>query len=122
MQDENGREVDSLYGYLGHQTNNVAEYAALLAVLRYAVERGVSHLKVRSDSQLLVRQISGEYRVKNPTLQRLHATAMAGMRRVGKVTLEHVGREQNKKADRLANKAMDSGQERPSGIVEGLLE
>ena len=122
LQDEDGNEVASLFGYLGHQTNNVAEYAGLLALLRFAAGKGIEHLKIRSDSQLLVRQITGEYRVKNPTLQRLHATAVTLMQRVGKVSIDHVRREDNKEADRLANKAMDTRQEQPQGIVEGLLE
>ncbi|HZI93142.1 MAG TPA: ribonuclease HI family protein [Patescibacteria group bacterium] len=125
VQDEQGDEVASLYGYLGHQTNNVAEYAALLAALKDAIARGATTLKVRSDSELLVRQISGEYRVKNPVLQRLHLRArelMAKLAKVGKVTVEHVRREQNKDADRLANLAMDTRQDSTPGLSEGLLK
>jgi ribonuclease HI len=122
VQDELGREVASLYGYLGHQTNNVAEYAALLAALRYGAGRGVARLKIRSDSELLVRQINGQYRVKNPVLRRLHQAAQSLMGRCGQVTVEHVRREQNHQADRLANEAMDTKQEDPPGIATGLLE
>ena len=122
IQDETGREVASLYGYLGHQTNNVAEYAALLAVLRYAVDHKLAGLTIRSDSELLVRQISGQYRVKNLALQRLHGAALALMRKVGRVTVEHVRREQNKDADRLANVAMDTRSEAPMGVTTGLLK
>ena len=111
----------SLFGYLGHQTNNVAEYAALLALLKWAIGRGAKKLAVLSDSELLVRQISGEYRVKNPMLQQLYAEATRMMRRVGHVTVAHVRREQNKDADRLANCAMDSRGEQPEGITSGLL-
>ncbi|HET9481535.1 MAG TPA: ribonuclease HI family protein [Candidatus Polarisedimenticolia bacterium] len=121
IQDEKGNELARLYGFLGHQTNNVAEYAGLLAALRYAAGRGITRLRVRSDSELLVRQINGEYRVKNPVLQRLHQSALALMDRVGSVRVEHVRREENKEADRLANEAMDSRTEQPAGITEGLL-
>ena len=115
----------SLYGYLGHQTNNVAEYAALLAALNYALAAGAGALKIRSDSELLVRQMSGVYRVKNPVLQRLHKKArelMARAAKLGEVTVEHVRREQNKDADRLANLAMDTRQDSTPGLSEGLLE
>ena len=122
MQDEQGKEVASLYGYLGHQTNNVAEYAALLAALNYALAAGAGALKIRSDSELLVRQINGRYRVKNAALQKLHGKAVALMRRVGKVSVDHVRREQNRDADRLANMAMDTRQDSPAGLSLGLLE
>lgn len=122
IQDEEGREVASLYAYLGHQTNNVAEYAALLAALRYALEHKVARLRIRSDSELLVRQITGRYKVRNPVLQRLHRNALSMMRRVGDVAVDHVRREQNIEADRLANVAMDTRQEAPAGISAGLLE
>lgn len=121
VQNEEGEEVASLYGYLGEQTNNVAEYAGLLAALRYASGAGARRLRVRSDSELLVRQINGEYRVKNPRLAQLHAAARGMMSRIGNVTVEHVRREQNKDADRLANEAMDTRGESPEGITDGLL-
>lgn len=122
VQDEQGREVASLHGYLGHQTNNVAEYAGLLAALRYAAGRGVSRLTIRSDSELLVRQVNGQYRVKNPMLRKLHQAALSLMRGCGRVTVEHVRREQNRQADRLANEAMDTRGDDPPGIADGLLE
>lgn len=100
----------------------MAEYAALLAALRYAVDHGFTALQIRSDSELLVRQIGGQYRVKNLALQRLHGAAIALMRKVGRVTVEHVRREQNKDADRLANLAMDTRSEAPAGITTGLLQ
>jgi len=121
VQDESGAEVASLYGYLGEQTNNVAEYAGLLAALRYASGAGARRLRIRSDSELLVRQVNGEYRVKNPRLAQLHAAARGMMSRIGNVTVEHVRREQNKDADRLANEAMDTRGESPEGITDGLL-
>ena len=121
VQDESGEEVASLYGYLGEQTNNVAEYAGLLAALRYASSQGARRMKIRSDSELLVRQINGEYRVKNPRLIELHRAARGLISRIGGVTVEHVRREQNKDADRLANEAMDTRGESPEGITDGLL-
>ncbi|MGH9869834.1 MAG: ribonuclease HI family protein [Candidatus Polarisedimenticolia bacterium] len=121
VQDDQGRELASLYGYLGVQTNNVAEYAGLLAALRWALSNNVKRLTIRSDSQLLVRQVLGQYRVKNPVLQQLHGTALPMMRKIGQVRVEHVPREQNKDADRLANMAMDTRGEQPEGITAGLL-
>jgi ribonuclease HI len=88
-------------------TNNVAEYNGLLAALRWAAANGISTLHIRSDSELLVKQMKGQYRVKNPGLQPLYEEAGALARRIGRVTFEHVRREFNKEADRLANEAMD---------------
>ena len=88
-------------------TNNVAEYSGLLAALRWAVAQGVTTLHVRSDSLLLVNQMKGQYRVKNPGLQPLYEDARGLVRQIGRVTFEHVRREFNKEADRLANEAMD---------------
>jgi ribonuclease HI len=92
---------------LGTATNNVAEYSALLAALSWAAERGLSALHVRSDSELLVKQMRGEYRVKNPGLLPLYEKARGLVRQIGRVRFEHVRREQNRDADRLANEAMD---------------
>ena len=92
---------------IGVATNNVAEYRGLLAALRYAVDHGYADLTVRSDSLLLVCQMRGEYKVKNPGLQTLHAEAQRLAGRLGRVRFEHVRREWNADADRLANEAMD---------------
>jgi len=92
---------------LGTCTNNVAEYRGLVAALQWAASHGMSSLLVRSDSELLVKQMCGEYRVKNSGLQPLHQEATALVRRIGRVRFEHVRRELNKDADRLANEAMD---------------
>jgi probable phosphoglycerate mutase len=92
---------------LGVATNNVAEYKGLLAALEWAVQHGIHQLRVRSDSELLVKQLRGEYRVKNPGLQPLYEQARGLIRQIGRVTFEHVRRELNKDADRLANEAMD---------------
>ena len=92
---------------LGVATNNVAEYRGLLAALAWAAHQGVDRLLVRSDSLLLVKQMRGEYRVKHPGLQPLWEEARGLARRICEVRFEHVRREFNKDADRLANEAMD---------------
>jgi ribonuclease HI len=101
-----GRVID-LKAPLGICTNNVAEYHGLLAALSWAAEHGVRRLRVRSDSELLVRQMRGEYRVKSRGLQPLYEEARALVRRIGTVRFEHVPRELNADADRLANEAID---------------
>lgn len=106
IEHENGTIVE-LKEPLPFATNNVAEYSGLLAALRWAAEHGVRALHVRSDSELLVKQMKGEYRVKNPGLQPLYEEARALARQIGRVKFEHVRRELNKEADRLANEAMD---------------
>jgi probable phosphoglycerate mutase len=88
-------------------TNNVAEYSGLLAALRWAVTNDIVTLHIRSDSELLVKQMQGQYRVKNQGLQPLYEEAVALTRKIGRVSFEHVRREFNKDADRLANEAMD---------------
>ena len=105
--DDAGGVVAELHGALDHTTNNVAEYHGLLAALAWAVDHGHTALHVRSDSELLVKQLRGEYRVKNAGLQPLYQDARALTSRIGRVTFEHVRRERNKEADRLANLAMD---------------
>jgi ribonuclease HI len=107
FEDSDGAVVAEFHGALGIATNNVAEYRGLLAALRWALDRGHEALHVRSDSELLVKQMRGEYRVRNPGLQPLHAEARALASRIGRVTFEHVRRERNREADRLANLAMD---------------
>ena len=100
--------VVELKGSIRQATNNVAEYTGLLAALEWAIENGVKTLHIRSDSELLVKQMKGEYRVKNPGLQPLFEEARARVGRIGRVKFEHVRREYNKDADRLANEAMDA--------------
>ena len=102
-----GSVVAEFSGTIGVATNNVAEYSGLLAALRYAIDHGYADLTVRSDSLLLVCQMRGEYRVKHPGLQPLHAEAQRLVARLGRVRFEHVRREANAHADRLANDAMD---------------
>jgi ribonuclease HI len=109
VQDESGRKVAALSEYLGHQTNNFAEYQGLIAALEYALQRGPKALKVISDSELLVRQIKGIYKVKNATLQDLHGRAKQLIAQLDWFSIGHALREHNQEADRLANEAMDKG-------------
>lgn len=102
-----GTTIAVLKGSLTHATNNIAEYEGLLAGLRWAIDHGEKEVRVRSDSELLVRQMRGEYRVKHPGLQPLYQEARRLIAEVGRVIFEHVRREQNREADRLANLAMD---------------
>lgn len=105
--DANGETLAELVGPLGEATNNVAEYSGLIAALEWARDHGHAQLRVRMDSELVIKQMRGEYKVKNAGLQPLHAKASALVRELGRVTFEHVRREQNKVADRLSNQAMD---------------
>ena len=109
IHDESGRKVAALSEYLGHQTNNFAEYQGLIAALEYALQNGPKALKLISDSELLVRQIKGVYKVKNPTLQDLYARAKELIAKLDWFSIGHALREHNQEADRLANAAMDKG-------------
>jgi ribonuclease HI len=102
-----GTPLAELYGYLGRASNNVAEYQALIHALQYALAQGAAEVAVFSDSELVVRQISGRYRVKHPDMLPLHRKASALLSRFRDATVSHVRREQNKDADRLANRALD---------------
>jgi ribonuclease HI len=112
IKDESGRKVAALSEYLGHQTNNFAEYQGLIAALEYTLQHGPKALKLISDSELLVRQIKGIYKVKNATLQDLHARAKELIAQLDWFSIGHALREHNQEADRLANDAMDKGMER----------
>jgi ribonuclease HI len=109
IKDQAGHKVAALSEYLGHQTNNFAEYQGLIAALEFALKHGPKALKVVSDSELLVRQIKGIYKVKNPTLQDLHARAKELIAQLDWFSIDHALREHNREADRLANEAMDKG-------------
>ena len=93
---------------IGVATNNVAEYRALIAGLEKALELGLDEVGVVSDSELLVKQMTGEYRVKNAALQKLHGEAERVARRIGDVSYKAVRREHNELADRLVNEALDA--------------
>jgi ribonuclease HI len=94
--------------YVGTGTNNYAEYSALITALRFAVYRRCQDLLVYADSELVVKQILGEYQVKNENIRGLYADAMRWIALVPRFSIRHVPREQNKEADKLANKAMDT--------------
>ena len=95
--------------YLGETTNNVAEYQGLLKALRKAQELGATRVSVRSDSELMVRQIHGQYRVKAEALKPLYQQVMALLSKLKQWEVAHVRREGNQRADQLANAAMDAG-------------
>ena len=106
--DASGNTVKEYCSWIGEQTNNVAEYQALLEALRLAQELGGKVLKVHSDSQLLVRQFSGEYKVKNQRLMKYLLQIQNLRKNFDSVELVHVPREQNRRADALANEALDN--------------
>jgi ribonuclease HI len=110
IEDAAGNLVEELHGPLGIATNNVAEYNGLLAALRYALDHGHRDVRIKADSELLVRQMRGEYKVKHPGLQPLYQEARVLAQRVGRVTFEHIRREANKEADRLSNLGMDEAE------------
>ena len=93
--------------YLGIQTNNVAEYSGLIAALEYAAGARHKSMKVLSDSELLVRQMRGQYKVKSPALRQLYDRAQVLTRKLEKFSIEHVLRERNREADRLVNQVLD---------------
>jgi ribonuclease HI len=107
---EGDRPVEELFEGLGNQTNNVAEYSALLLALTRATELGADDVEVRSDSRLLVEQVNGNFKVKAAHLKPMVADALVRAKRFRKFRLIHVPREQNKKADRLANLGADASE------------
>ena len=115
IKDNTGKKVAGLSEYLGHQTNNFAEYQGLIAALEYAVSHGPKALKLVSDSELMVKQIKGIYKVKNLALQDLHARAKQLIAKLDWFSIDHALREHNQEADRLANEAMDKGSGRSVG-------
>ncbi len=116
--DDEGNTLAELVGPLGHATNNVAEYSGLIAALEWAIDHGESGVRVRMDSELVIKQMRGEYKVKHAGLQPLHAEARRLVARLGRVTFEHVRREQNKVADALSNKAMDLAEGKTPAAVQ----
>ena len=106
---DDGTLIEELTGAIGIATNNVAEYRGLLAALKWLHEQGHQQVVVRSDSELLTRQMTGRFKVRHPGLIPLHAEASAIAGRIGRVRFEHVPRSANVEADRLANQAMDRG-------------
>ncbi len=107
-----GTSLAELYEGIGTATNNVAEYRGLLAALEWALAHGHTRVHIKSDSLLLVQQMNGVYRIKHEGLLPLYREARHLMAKIGRVTLEHVRREQNKDADRLSNLGMDLNEPR----------
>lgn len=114
VESTDGTHIASLSNYLGYTTNNVAEYQGLLAALTYALEHNYRRLKIISDSELMTRQINGQYKVKNPNLKTLYDRARSLISQFDAFRIEHVRREHNREADRLANQAMDSAKGKKS--------
>ena len=112
VQAADGSTLAELSEFLGITTNNVAEYSALLAALDYALTHGHARLRVISDSELMVKQLRGQYKVKIPDLRPLYEEARRRVARLEQFSIEHVLRGKNKKADGLANAAMDRGMRR----------
>ena len=108
LEADDGTVLDARGETIGVATNNQAEYRALLAGLETAVEIGVDELEVVSDSELLVKQMTGEYRIKNAALRELSIEAAQCARRIRRVRYTAVSREQNELADRLVNEALDA--------------
>ena len=105
--DEAGSVLREESQYIGRATNNVAEWRALVAGLEAALGAGVDDIAVRMDSELVVRQLNGEYRVKHPDLKPLHDRARGLLRRFARVDIRHVPRKENAGADALVNAALD---------------
>lgn len=110
VRDVTGGVVTELCGALPHATNNVAEYQGLISALEWCLAHGATVVHVRSDSLLLVQQMKGVYKVKNEGLRPLHGQARLLAHQIGSVEYEHVRRELNRDADRLANDAMDEAE------------
>lgn len=114
VEDETGNRLAEISEYLGIRTNNVAEYSALLAALEWAEANGKSKLRVISDSELMVRQIQGKYKVNSPDLRPLFEEARRRIGRLDRFEIQHALRHRNKIADGLANQAMDRATGRPA--------
>ena len=123
LEREDGTVLDARGDAIGVQTNNVAEYTALLNGLRRAAELGVTEVEVVSDSELMVKQMRGEYKIKNAALRELSLEAARLARAVGAVTYTAVRREHNKLADQLVNDALDAAgwTARPEGVADGVV-
>jgi ribonuclease HI len=119
LMDDSGRIVRELSEFIGRATNNEAEYRALIAALRAAHELGAREVVVRADSQLLVRQLNGQYRIRSRNLMPLVLRARRMLEEFPSWKVEHVPREMNSRADTLANEAMDAGASRAGSSAEG---
>lgn len=108
MASKSGRTIEEISEAIGHATNNVAEYTAVIRALERALALGARRVLVRADSLLVIEQLRGVYKVKHAGLKPLHAQARALVERLDQVRFEHVPRERNKRADRLVNEAIDA--------------
>ena len=113
IQDDQGMVLAELSEFLGIRTNNYAEYSGLLGCLQYALDHGHPRLRVVSDSELMVKQIQGKYKVNSPDLKPLWQEAKNRIAKLEGFEISHALRHKNKDADRLANEAMDRGMKRP---------
>ena len=118
IHDPHGKKIAELSQYLGHHTNNYAEYNGLLSALRYAIAHHIHSLKIISDSELMVRQMKGIYKVRHPELRKLYDEAQHLTAQIEHVEIRHALREHNQTADHLANEAMDRGKNSPRGENE----
>jgi len=114
-----GEVVARLKKYIGRSSNNVAEYYGLIAALDYAEQHGVRAVRVEADSELMVKQMRGQYKVKSPDLQPLYERARKMSQGLDSFRIEHVYREQNREADLLANEAMDEAEGKTSTKPDG---
>ena len=114
IRDPRGQVVAKLKKYIGRSTNNVAEYYGLIAALDYAQQHAIRALRIESDSELLVRQMLGQYKVKSPELRPLYERARKMVQTFDTFKIDHVYREQNAEADALANEALDETSGRPT--------
>jgi ribonuclease HI len=111
VEPDSGTVLHEVGIFLGQVTNNVAEYRALLAALERAGKFGARSVEIRSDSELLVRQMNGQYRVKNEGLKPLFEKALELVKQFDRCTIKHISREANRQADRMANQAMNAGRD-----------
>lgn len=107
IKDQDGKNILELCDYIGETTNNVAEYSALIRGLEEAIDMQIKELEAFADSELMVKQINGEYRVKNQGLLPLYNEAKNLIKRFHKFKIHHLDREDNSEADNLANQALD---------------
>ncbi len=110
LTDESGQVIGEIAQGIGRATNNVAEYKALIAGLELALERGVREIEIYMDTELVVSQVKGEWKIKKDTLRPLAVRARSLMNKFDKVSLAHVRRESNADADKLANQGMDQAE------------
>ena len=107
LQNSNGHEIASISQVIGETTNNVAEYTALVEGLKLALKKRIQEIEIRADSELIVRQLNGEYKVKAEQLKPLFREAIQLTKKFKSFKMKHVPREQNTRADELANEALD---------------